>query len=137
MTWAALRFIIRSWVTMFQAVRLALFSVGLLALAGNATAQSNYQVVSLSKAATITGTVKWSGPLPRTPSFPINNDPELCESHIGNATAQSNYQVVSLSKAATITGTVKWSGPLPRIPSFPINKDPEICESRVPQDSRP
>ena len=64
---------------MFQAVRLALFSVGLLALAGNATAQSNYQVISLSNAATITGTVKWSGPLPRIPSFPINKDPEICD----------------------------------------------------------
>jgi hypothetical protein len=68
---------------MFQAVRLALFSVGLLAVVGKATAQSNYQVVSLSRAATITGTVKWSGPLPRIPSFAINKDPEICdpESH--------------------------------------------------------
>ena len=54
---------------MFQTVRLALFSVGLLVLAGNATAQSNYQVVSLRNAATITGTVKWSGPLPASLVF--------------------------------------------------------------------
>jgi hypothetical protein len=68
---------------MFRSVRLALFSVGLLAVVGSATAQSNYQVASLSDAATITGTVKWSGPLPRIPSFPINKDPEICdpESH--------------------------------------------------------
>ena len=68
---------------MLQAVRCALFSVGLLAVVGKATAQSNYQVVSLSRAATITGTVKWSGPLPRIPSFAINKDPETCdpESH--------------------------------------------------------
>ena len=68
---------------MFQTVRFALFWVGLLAIVGNATAQSNYQVVSLRNAATITGTVKWSGPLPRIPSFPIDKDPEICdpESH--------------------------------------------------------
>ena len=68
---------------MVQAVRCAASSLFLLAVVGNGTAQSNYQVVSLSNAATITGTVKWSGPLPRIPSFPINKDPEICdpESH--------------------------------------------------------
>jgi Polysaccharide lyase family 4, domain II len=64
---------------MLQAVRFALFWVGLLALVGNATPQSSYQVVSLRNAATITGTVKWSGPLPRIPSFPVNKDPEICD----------------------------------------------------------
>jgi hypothetical protein len=64
---------------MFQAIRLAVFAVCLLVVAKNATAQSNYQAVSLSSAATITGTVKWSGPLPRIPSFPINKDPEICD----------------------------------------------------------
>ena len=68
---------------MFQAVRLASFAVGLLAVAGNATAQSNYQAVPLGSVGTITGTVKWSGPLPRVVGFPINKDPEICdpESH--------------------------------------------------------
>ncbi len=68
---------------MFQAVRFALFSVCLLAVSLYATAQSNYQVVSLSSASTIAGTVKWSGPLPRIPTFTINKDPQICdpESH--------------------------------------------------------
>src|SRR5439155_22082044 len=68
---------------MFQAVRCAVSSLFLLAVVGNATAQSNYQVVSLNNPGTIAGTVKWSGPLPRIPSFTINKDPEICdpESH--------------------------------------------------------
>jgi hypothetical protein len=69
---------------MFQAVRCAASSfLFLLAVPGNATAQSNYQVISLSSPGTIGGTVKWSGPLPRIPTFSINKDPEICdpESH--------------------------------------------------------
>jgi hypothetical protein len=68
---------------MFQAVRVALFAVCLLSVALPATAQSNYQVVSLSSAGTISGVVKWSGPLPHIPTFTINKDPEICdpESH--------------------------------------------------------
>jgi len=68
---------------MFQAVRCAASSLFLLAVVGNGTAQSNYQVVSLGSPGTIAGTVKWSGPLPRIPTFSINKDPEICdpESH--------------------------------------------------------
>jgi hypothetical protein len=68
---------------MSQAVRFAVFSVSLLVVAKNATAQSDYQVVSLSSPGTITGMVKWSGPLPRIPTFTIDKDPEICdpESH--------------------------------------------------------
>ncbi|MGH9549342.1 MAG: carboxypeptidase-like regulatory domain-containing protein [Terriglobales bacterium] len=55
----------------------------LFAVAKSATAQSDYQVVSLGSVGTIAGTVKWSGPLPRIPTFTINKDPEICdpESH--------------------------------------------------------
>ena len=68
---------------MSQVVRFAVPLVFLVAVVGNATAQSNYQVVSLSSPGTIAGTVKWSGPLPRIPTFSINKDPEICdpESH--------------------------------------------------------
>jgi hypothetical protein len=51
----------------------------LLILAGNATAQGNYQVASVRNPGTITGTVKWSDPRPRSLSFPINKDPEICD----------------------------------------------------------
>ena len=68
---------------MSQAVRFAVLSVCLLVVAKDATTQSDYQVVSLSSPGTIAGMVKWSGPLPRIPSFTINKDPEICdpESH--------------------------------------------------------
>src|SRR5580704_2345509 len=68
---------------MSQAVRFALLSLCLLVVAKNATPQSDYQVVSLSSPGTIAGMVKWSGPLPRIPTFTINKDPEICdpESH--------------------------------------------------------
>jgi hypothetical protein len=54
-----------------------------LAIVGHSTAQSSYQVVSVSNAGTITGTVKWSGPMPRALSLPITKDPQICdpESH--------------------------------------------------------
>jgi Carboxypeptidase regulatory-like domain len=64
---------------MSQGVRSAVFSVFLLVVAYPATAQSSYQVVSVATAGTIAGTVKWSGPLPRIPTFPINKDPEICD----------------------------------------------------------
>ena len=64
---------------MCQVLRFSLYSLCLLAVAGNATAQSNCQVVSLSSAGTITGVVKWSGPLPHIPTFTINKDPEICD----------------------------------------------------------
>src|SRR5580700_4996559 len=64
---------------MSQAVRFAVFSVCLLVVAKNATAQSDYQVLSLSSPGTIAGTVKWSGALPRIPTFTINKDPEICD----------------------------------------------------------
>jgi hypothetical protein len=82
-TCVALRFIKEEAGGMFQAVRVALFAVCLLAVALPATAQSNYQVVSLSSAGTISGVVKWSGPLPHISTFTINKDPEICdpESH--------------------------------------------------------
>jgi hypothetical protein len=64
---------------MFPAGKVGMFTGLLLAVAGNATAQSNYQVVSLDSSGTIAGTVKWSGPLPRIPTFAINKDPEICD----------------------------------------------------------
>src|ERR1700751_3371760 len=51
----------------------------LLPATKNATAQSNYQVVSVIYGGTIAGTVKWSGALSRIPTLPINKDPEVCD----------------------------------------------------------
>ena len=51
----------------------------LFAAAEIGAAQSGYQVVPLSGAGKITGTVKWSGPLPHSPSFPITKDVSICD----------------------------------------------------------
>lgn len=64
---------------MFQVVRFQVLCVCWFAVAEIATAQSNYQVVPLRNPGTIKGTVKWSGPLPRIPTFAINKDPEICD----------------------------------------------------------
>src|ERR1700736_3553620 len=67
---------------MFRAVKIATFLLWLI-LAVEAAAQSSYQVVPLTHTGTIAGTVTWSGPLLRIPTFSIDKDPEICdpESH--------------------------------------------------------
>jgi hypothetical protein len=49
----------------------------------NAPAQSGYTVIFVANGGTITGTVKWSGPLPSGLDVLVNKDPEICdpESH--------------------------------------------------------
>jgi hypothetical protein len=67
---------------MFRAAKIATcLLLGILGLmfALGAAAQSNYQVVSQTQTGTITGTVKWSGPLPHTATFPIDKDPQVCD----------------------------------------------------------
>jgi hypothetical protein len=55
----------------------------LLSSVAISAAQSDYHVVSLSNAGTISGTVKWSGPMPRALYLPVTKDPQICdpESH--------------------------------------------------------
>ncbi len=43
------------------------------------SAQSNYKVVTVSNGGTISGTVKWSGPLPHGLDFPVTKDPQICD----------------------------------------------------------
>ena len=65
---------------MFRAVKVvASLLLSGLTFAAGAAAQSGYQVVSLTQTGTISGTVKWSGPLPHIPSFPIDKDPQVCD----------------------------------------------------------
>lgn len=49
-----------------------------LAFLGISPAQS-YQVISVSNGGTISGTVKWSGPVPHATVMTINKDPEVCD----------------------------------------------------------
>lgn len=53
------------------------------AVAVAAFAQSDYKVISVTDGGTISGTVKWAGPLPHNLDFPITKDPQICdpESH--------------------------------------------------------
>ncbi len=67
---------------MFRAIKTAAYLLALF-VAVEAAAQGNYEAVPIAHAGTIAGTVKWSGPLPRIPSSPIDKDPQVCdpESH--------------------------------------------------------
>ena len=41
--------------------------------------QSQYKVINVVDGGTISGTVKWSGPVPRNLTFPITKDPQICD----------------------------------------------------------
>jgi hypothetical protein len=67
---------------MFRVAKITAFSLpGLFVLtfALGVAAQTSYQVVALAHAGIITGTVKWSGPLPHIARFPIDKDPQVCD----------------------------------------------------------
>ncbi len=44
-----------------------------------AIAQSDYKVISVTDGGTISGIVKWSGPVPRQLAVPINKDQQICD----------------------------------------------------------
>jgi hypothetical protein len=44
-----------------------------------AFAQSGYKVVTVTDGGTISGTVKWAGPVPHALAFPITKDPQICD----------------------------------------------------------
>jgi hypothetical protein len=48
-------------------------------LAACSMAQSAYEVISVNDGGTITGTVKWSGAVPKMAPMPINKDVEVCD----------------------------------------------------------
>jgi Carboxypeptidase regulatory-like domain len=53
--------------------------LSLLATATFAVAQSDYKVISVTNGGTVSGTVKWSGAVPRELDFPITKDPQICD----------------------------------------------------------
>lgn len=53
--------------------------LALLLMGVPCVAQSAYQAISVSDGGTITGTVKWSGPMPKASTVAINKDPEVCD----------------------------------------------------------
>lgn len=44
-----------------------------------AFSQSAYKVISVTDGSTISGTVKWSGPVPHALAFPVTKDPQICD----------------------------------------------------------
>jgi hypothetical protein len=42
-------------------------------------AQGDYKVITVVDGGTISGTVKWSGPIPHNLDFPITKDPQICD----------------------------------------------------------
>jgi hypothetical protein len=44
-----------------------------------AFSQSAYKIVAVTDGGTISGTVKWSGPIPRALTFPVTKDPQICD----------------------------------------------------------
>lgn len=65
----------------------------LLAGATLALSQTSYKVISVTDGATISGTVKWSGPVPRELDFPITKDPQICAPD-GNKTVSLERLIV-------------------------------------------
>jgi hypothetical protein len=51
----------------------------LFALATFAAAQDSYKIISVNDGGTISGTIKWSGPVPHQLDFPVTKDPQICD----------------------------------------------------------
>jgi len=58
--------------------RLFLLILSLVAV-GAVFGQSDYKVVTVADGGTISGTVKWAGPVPRALGFPVTKDPQICD----------------------------------------------------------
>jgi hypothetical protein len=64
---------------MRRAVRYYLLWTVFFSATAVAFAQGDYKVVSVTDGGTISGTVKWSGPVPHNLDFPITKDPQICD----------------------------------------------------------
>ena len=47
--------------------------------AGQAAAQSDYTPITVDNGGTITGNVKWTGPVPKIPKLPITKNADVCD----------------------------------------------------------
>jgi hypothetical protein len=55
------------------------FLVALCCFASAMLPAQSYSVVTVTDGGTISGTVKWSGPMPHLISFPVTKDPQICD----------------------------------------------------------
>jgi hypothetical protein len=67
--------------------------VSLFAVAALAAAQGDYKVISVTDGGTISGAIKWSGPVPHALDFPVTKDPQIC-SPDGNKTVSLERLIV-------------------------------------------
>jgi len=56
-----------------------LLSAFFFAATAAAFSQSGYRVVTVTDGGTVSGTVKWSGAVPRALDFPVTKDPQICD----------------------------------------------------------
>ena len=47
--------------------------------AGKAQSQSDYTAITVENGGTVTGTVKWTGPIPKIPKLPVTKNADLCD----------------------------------------------------------
>lgn len=64
---------------MLHGLQRSFFLTFVLAATAAAFAQSDYKVVTVSNGGTISGTVKWSGPVPHALDFPVTKDAQICD----------------------------------------------------------
>ncbi len=64
---------------MRRVVSHCLFLAFFFAAIAVACAQSDYKVINVTDGGTISGTVKWSGPVPHSVDFPVTKDPQICD----------------------------------------------------------
>jgi len=64
---------------MMKSTKVSLFASLLVLTVTPTVAQSGYQTVTVNDGGTITGTVKWNGPVPKMPTVAINKDVEVCD----------------------------------------------------------
>jgi hypothetical protein len=53
--------------------------IAILSFAGHVVAQSDYVAIKVENAGTITGVVKWAGPIPKIPKLPITKNADVCD----------------------------------------------------------
>ena len=58
---------------------LLLIGIGAESGAGQSSTEAPYQVVDVQSGGSISGTVKWSGPVPKIPRLPITKDLKICD----------------------------------------------------------
>ena len=63
---------------MIRSSRICLLALIMLS-AALSLAQSGYQTITVNDGSTITGSVKWTGPVPKLSTIAINKDPEVCD----------------------------------------------------------